>query len=47
MRDTGLYHELTPMGTISQGDLGRVVTYIMIDDRRDERPARRKMERAI
>ncbi|MCE5296955.1 MAG: MTH1187 family thiamine-binding protein [Euryarchaeota archaeon] len=62
VRDSGLDHELTPMGTILQGDhdrvmatislchkrvasmSDRVVTYIKIDDRRDERPMRKKVE---
>lgn len=61
--DSGLDHELTPMGTILQGDYeqvmatislchkrriagmsDRVVTFIKIDDRRGERPMRKKVE---
>jgi uncharacterized protein (TIGR00106 family) len=63
VRSSGLDHELTPMGTILQGDLDevmttiischkkvvgmsdRVVTEIRIDDRRNERPMREKVER--
>jgi uncharacterized protein (TIGR00106 family) len=62
VRSSGLDHELTPMGTILQGELDevmatiischrkvvsmsdRVVTYIKIDDRRNERPMRDKVE---
>jgi uncharacterized protein (TIGR00106 family) len=59
---SGLAYELTPMGTIVQGDhdqvmtvisnchkkvasmADRVVTNIKIDDRKDERPMRHKVE---
>jgi uncharacterized protein (TIGR00106 family) len=62
VQHSGLDYELTPMGTIVQGDLDevmslisqchkkvasmadRVVTNIKIDDRRDERPMRYKVD---
>ena len=65
VRSSGLDHELTPMGTILQGELeevmatiischkkvvsmsDRVVTSIKIDDRRNERPMREKVESVL
>ncbi|QLH74744.1 MAG: MTH1187 family thiamine-binding protein [Methanomassiliicoccales archaeon] len=65
VKRSGLDFELTPMGTIIQGDhetvmltislchkrvaemSDRVITHITIDDRRDERPMRRKVESVL